>query len=58
MKLYSFIKEDCMCAAGVTAYESPATNSGTFEDVYCKKNKKKKHKKSLYNIPSPYKKDV
>lgn len=43
MKPYSFlINESMCCAAGLTAYESPATNSGTFQDVYCKKQKKLK----------------
>lgn len=47
MKQYSFIKlsENAMCSAGITAYESPATNSGTFDDVYCKKKRVKKLKK-------------
>lgn len=46
MKQYSFIKlsENCMCSAGITAYESPATNSGTFDNVYGKKKLKKKKK--------------
>jgi len=44
MKQYSFLDENCMCSASLTSYESPATNNGTFEDVYCK-NKKKPHKK-------------
>ena len=41
-KLYNFI--ECMCAAGLTgcAYETPATNSGNYFDVYCKKKSKKK----------------
>jgi hypothetical protein len=45
MKQYSFLFNESMCcAAGLTAYESPATNSGTFEDTYCKKQKKSKKK--------------
>lgn len=45
MKQYSFLFNESMCcAAGLTAYESPATNSGTFQDMYCKKKKKSKKK--------------
>ena len=47
MKQYSFLKLIENCAAGITAYESPATNSGTFDDVYGKKKRIKKLKKKI-----------
>ena len=47
-KQYSFLDENC--AAGITAYESPATNQGTFQDVYCKEKKIKKHNKKHHKI--------
>lgn len=61
MKLYSFINENCMCSAGLSSYESLATNSGTFQDVYMgDKTKKKKNKKKhrYFKIESPLKKSV
>ena len=56
-KYYSFLYENGMCAAGLTAYESPATNNGTFQDVYCHDKKKKKSKKQhkRISIPNPLK---
>ena len=41
-----------MCSAGITSYESPATNSGTFQDVYMndKKRKSRKGKHKYYEI--------
>lgn len=52
LKLYSFINENCMCSAGISSYESPATDSGTFQDVYMgdKEKKPRKRKHSYYEI--------
>lgn len=50
-----------MCSAGLSSYESLATNSGTFQDVYMgDKTKKKKNKKKhrYFKIESPLKKSI
>jgi len=46
-RLYSFINENCMCSAGISAYESLPENKGTFQDVYMG-NKKKKHRQKKH----------
>jgi len=57
MKPYNFVQETAMCAAGLTAYESPATNQGTLMDVLKKEKKHKKTKKhKRISLPNPYSK--
>ena len=47
-----------MCSAAISSYESPATDSGTFQDVYMgdKKKRSKKGKHRYYEIKQALKK--
>ncbi len=50
MKKYSFIGENCMCAAGVTSYSGPAVRGDvTYTEKFMKKKPKKKQKSNVKN---------